>query len=87
MSRPPLCFVLMPFGRKPDAAGVMIDFDAVYREIIAPPSRTRAWSPSERGAHAAPRVLAPDIGGGQEGRVLGQEIVRALLPIIAWSWR
>ena len=41
MSRPPLCFVLMPFGRKPDAAGVMIDFDAVYREIIAPaiPSR------------------------------------------------
>jgi tetratricopeptide (TPR) repeat protein len=36
MTRPPLCFVLMPFGRKPDAAGVMIDFDAVYREIIAP---------------------------------------------------
>lgn len=32
----PLCFVLMPFGRKPDAAGVMIDFDAVYREVIAP---------------------------------------------------
>lgn len=32
----PLCFVLMPFGPKPDAAGVMIDFDAVYRDLIAP---------------------------------------------------
>lgn len=26
----------MPFGKKPDAAGAMIDFDAVYREVIAP---------------------------------------------------
>lgn len=32
----PLCFVLMPFGRKTDAAGRVIDFDAIYREIIAP---------------------------------------------------
>lgn len=32
----PLCFVLMPFGKKPDAAGVMIDFDAVYKDLIAP---------------------------------------------------
>jgi hypothetical protein len=32
----PLCFVLMPFGRKTDAAGRTTDFDAVYREIIAP---------------------------------------------------
>jgi tetratricopeptide (TPR) repeat protein len=35
MSRP-LCFVLMPFGKKPDAGGLMIDFDAVYKELIAP---------------------------------------------------
>jgi len=34
--RPPLCFVLMPFGQKPDAAGVLIDFDAVYEDLIAP---------------------------------------------------
>lgn len=27
----PLCFVLMPFGRKPAAAGMLVDFDAVYR--------------------------------------------------------
>ena len=34
--RSPLCFVLMPFGRKTDAAGRTTDFDAVYREIIEP---------------------------------------------------
>jgi hypothetical protein len=32
----PLCFVLMPFGRKTDAAGRTTDFDAVYHQIIAP---------------------------------------------------
>ena len=32
----PLCFILMPFGKKPDAGGIMIDFDAVYKELIAP---------------------------------------------------
>lgn len=32
----PLCFVLMPFGRKVGAGGVIIDFDAVYAELIAP---------------------------------------------------
>lgn len=32
----PLCFVLMPFGRKPEAAGRLVDFDVVYNEIIAP---------------------------------------------------
>jgi hypothetical protein len=33
---PPLCFVLMPFGRKADATGRTTDFDAVYQQIIAP---------------------------------------------------
>lgn len=34
----PLCFVLMPFGQKPAAgtAGLVIDFDAVYRDLIKP---------------------------------------------------
>lgn len=32
----PLCFVLMPFGLKPRISGGSIDFDAVYRELIAP---------------------------------------------------
>jgi hypothetical protein len=32
----PLCFVLMPFGQKMDAGGLMIDFNAVYHEVIQP---------------------------------------------------
>ena len=32
----PLCFVLMPFGKKPNPAGVPVDFDLVYSELIAP---------------------------------------------------
>lgn len=32
----PLCFVLMPFGRKRDAQGRETDFDGVYRKLIAP---------------------------------------------------
>ena len=32
----PLCFVLMPFGKKPDVMGSIIDFDTVYKELIAP---------------------------------------------------
>ncbi len=32
----PLCFVLMPFGQKPNATGGIIDFDSVYRELIGP---------------------------------------------------
>lgn len=32
----PLCFVLMPFGNKPDSSGRMLDFDAVYAEVLRP---------------------------------------------------
>jgi tetratricopeptide (TPR) repeat protein len=32
----PLCFVLMPLGQKPSPSGRLIDFDAVYQELIAP---------------------------------------------------
>ena len=32
----PLCFVLMPFGKKPGSGGAVIDFDAVYGELIKP---------------------------------------------------
>jgi tetratricopeptide (TPR) repeat protein len=32
----PLCFVLMPFGKKPDSNGRMIDFDAVYTDVLQP---------------------------------------------------
>ena len=32
----PLCFVLMPFGRKPLARGLTVDFDTVFRDLIEP---------------------------------------------------
>ncbi len=32
----PLCFVLMPFGRKSHGGGRLVDFDAVYDQILAP---------------------------------------------------
>ena len=32
----PLCFVLMPFGEKPDGKGGTIQFDSVYQQIIQP---------------------------------------------------
>lgn len=32
----PLCFVLMPFGTKPNPAGGSINFDAVYEQLIRP---------------------------------------------------
>lgn len=32
----PLCFVLMPFGRKHAGDGRLVDFDAVYKKIILP---------------------------------------------------
>jgi hypothetical protein len=41
----PLCFVLMPFGKKPDSAGNLIDFDAVYEKLIAPAIRDAGMEP------------------------------------------
>jgi hypothetical protein len=40
-----LCFVLMPFGQKSDAGGTVIDFDAVYRDVIAPAIRDADMEP------------------------------------------
>jgi tetratricopeptide (TPR) repeat protein len=39
-----LCFVVMPFGKKPDVAGV-VDFDAVYRDVIAPAIEAAGLTP------------------------------------------
>jgi hypothetical protein len=41
----PLCFVLMPFGRKADAGGAVVDFDAVFREVIEPAIRDADMEP------------------------------------------
>lgn len=41
----PLCFVLMPFGTKPGVGGVSIQFDAVYRQVIAPAVEAAGMEP------------------------------------------
>lgn len=40
----PLCFVLMPFGRKP-AGSYSIDFDAVYRDVLKPAIEAAGLTP------------------------------------------
>src|SRR5215208_438162 len=45
LGRPPLCFVLMPFGSKPDGQGGSVDFDAVYEELLAPAIREAQLEP------------------------------------------
>jgi hypothetical protein len=32
----PLCFILMPFGQKRDISGGLINFDSIYKDLIAP---------------------------------------------------
>ena len=36
VGHPPLCFVVMPFGVKPDGEGGSVDFDAVYERLLVP---------------------------------------------------
>jgi hypothetical protein len=45
MSSGPLCFVLMPFGKKPDSNGNIIDFDAVHATVIQPAIRGAGMTP------------------------------------------
>jgi len=41
----PLCFVLMPFGKKRHGSRNLIDFDAVYNDLIAPAIREAELQP------------------------------------------
>ena len=41
----PLCFVLMPFGRKSDDAGMSINFNAVYKQFIVPAIKDAGLDP------------------------------------------
>ena len=41
----PLCFVVMPFGVKPDGRGGSVDFDAVYEDLLAPAIRAAELEP------------------------------------------
>ena len=41
----PLCFILMPFGRKTGPDGTVVDFDRVYAELIGPAVRAADLEP------------------------------------------
>ncbi len=41
----PLCFVLMPFGRKPAGDGRIVDFDSVYEGLVGPAVRAAGLEP------------------------------------------
>ncbi len=45
MSNKPLCFVLMPFGKKEGMDGRSIDFDAVYQQLIQPAVKEAGFEP------------------------------------------
>jgi hypothetical protein len=45
MSSTRRAFVIMPFGEKKAADGTVIDFDIVYRELVAPPITSAGLSP------------------------------------------
>ena len=45
VSQQPLCFVVMPFGIKPDAGGQTVDFDAVYEQLLEPAIRDASLEP------------------------------------------
>lgn len=45
MSQLPLCFVLMPFGKKIAESGISIDFDAIYQQIIFPAIKQAGLEP------------------------------------------
>jgi hypothetical protein len=52
MSRP-LCFVLMPFGKKPTGVGVVVDFDTVYQALVAPAIHEAGLEPIRDGEEVA----------------------------------
>ena len=52
----PLCFVLMPFGVKKDALGRPTNFDAVYRQVIAPAVAKAGLDPMS----GAPSDVSPE---------------------------
>lgn len=45
----PLCFVLLPHGKKPGRVDARIDFDAVYRNLIAPAVENAGLEPLRAG--------------------------------------
>ena len=53
----PFCFVLMPFGTKPDEGGRLIDFDRVYARIIEPAIRAADMEPIRADQESAGGII------------------------------
>jgi hypothetical protein len=57
MDRRPFCFVVVPFGTKPTASGRIIDFDAVYKELVAPAINEAGLQPLRPGEEMTSCVI------------------------------
>src|SRR5262245_42350546 len=55
--RPPLCFVLMPLGRKTASGGSVVDFDDVYDRLIAPAVREADLEPLRADKDATDSII------------------------------
>ncbi|RYG89007.1 MAG: DUF4071 domain-containing protein [Alphaproteobacteria bacterium] len=55
--RRPLCFVLMPFGKKEAGSGQTIDFDSVYNKIIKPAIESAGLDPIRADEEAAGGII------------------------------
>ena len=66
MTDRPLCFVLMPFGRRPDETGGTVDFDAVYAGVIAP---------AVEAAGMEPLRADEEVGGGLIHRPMFERLI------------
>jgi hypothetical protein len=52
-----VCFVMMPFGQKADAGGRIIDFEAVYDQIIAPSIEAVGFRPIRSDREAVAGII------------------------------
>lgn len=52
----PLCFVLMPFAKKPAGDGRLVDFDSIYELLIKPAVVARALGPTLMGSRQTDAV-------------------------------
>ena len=64
----PFCFVVMPFGKKPGIAGGLVDFDAVYKELIAPAIEAAGLQPLRADEEMSGEFI--EMGGGETPYVL-----------------
>src|SRR5712691_2489763 len=82
-SQRPLCFILMPFGQKPAAGGAIIDFDAVYQELISPAIGEAGLEPLRADAVRAVQRELGDIAAQESGVVV--DLFLSYRTVNAWQ--